>query len=196
MSELVPDAELERMFKDHIATLQQHGPIEYLRWKKPDTGIFSIRYYLHGGILMINGDCGDAILQWNHSESDPKSLAWIAECNFGYYASKLQASAYGRDGKKWNEDEAHKWIEQYFKDNKDDVEEIDKDDLEIYNPYRHIESQHTWCEYLSHHGDKFFGSDAWEYSNIGMEYDVTLYIQYRGLQAAMKQLAAKESVIV
>jgi hypothetical protein len=190
---MIPDAEIERMFADHIATLQHHGPIDYLRWKKPESGVFAIRYYLHGGILMINGDVGDAILQWSHSESDPKSFAWIAECNFGYYASKLQASAYGRDGKVWNEENAAQWLDQYFKDNKDEID-IKGDEFEIYTPYGHIENQHVWCDYLSRHGDKFFGSDAYEYASIGMEYDVTLYIQYRGLQAAVKQLSQKGAI--
>lgn len=86
-----------RWFHRHVATLTQHAEhLAELVWKQPDSGIYSVRYILSGGALMVHGDLGEAIYRWG-GYSDRLDFAWVTKCNLDYFHGKCCASERGRD---------------------------------------------------------------------------------------------------
>jgi hypothetical protein len=86
-----------RWFKDHVASITQHAEhLAELVWKKPDSGIYSIRYILCGGALMVHGDLGEAIYRWG-GYSERLSFDWLATISLDYFHGKCCASERGRD---------------------------------------------------------------------------------------------------
>lgn len=183
-----PEQTADRMFKDHVATYEKHGPIEYLLWAQPKSSNCMIRYYMHDSTLMINGDLGEAVLSW--SWSPDCTLEWVSKCDFGYYIGKLRASAYGREGKVWRSECAKRRLDEFFADHPEI--ENHKDDYD--SPYACIETEHDWYKFIdSSKSIEIFGDDYTEYGGIGMERDFTLRMHFIGLQRAMKRLELGEA---
>ncbi len=56
----------EEWFKDHKATLETHGDITVLDWKRPGSNFYYCRYVFDGHRVYISGDIGEAVflLTW------------------------------------------------------------------------------------------------------------------------------------
>lgn len=93
-------------FSKHVASVEQHGNIQKVIWKRPDTGIYSVYYLISGRHLFVYGDIGDAVYVWG----SPINLEFLANLSLSYFASKCQASEHGRGYVSWDGDKAFKEI--------------------------------------------------------------------------------------
>ncbi len=85
----------DRWFKDHVATIQTLAENIYrIKWAKPGSNTYAIRYILDHGTLLIWGDLGEAIYQWNANDLTFEQLAGF---DLHYFESKLRASEDGRE---------------------------------------------------------------------------------------------------
>lgn len=178
------DEQIMKNFKDHVAThhsfaVPNNGTIEYLRWAKPNTSVYSVNYYRHNGMLAISGDLYCAVHCWNYEPTF--TLSWIAGCDFGYYMSKMAASQHGRDGKVWSVRAAEKRLLEMTRD----FTHITTEQWE--EVHQHVNEKQEWEHFLSTDGSDFFGPDCFEYADIGMEYDWLYRAHWLGLREAVKQ---------
>lgn len=109
---------VKKWFKDHVARLEsftdQKGlKIETLYFANPICGMYWMRYYQHGGFLMIIGDLGEAVHKWD----EVVDLHWMSQTSFSYFMDKMRA---GRepDGKAWDTDKATRRLAEFFESEK------------------------------------------------------------------------------
>lgn len=193
MTDEQQDREIRRWFKDHQASLrvleQDDQRLWWLRWKKPRTVIYWIDYVMtEDGRLMVTGDVGTAVYQWcldSALREDP--LAFVADCNLGYFASKCVASAKGREYTQWGEDKAKAALEAWAEEN----------DTEHRRAILHnanvpaldaIGAEAAWNDWLYEFGDEAFGADYPEWSDIGLGVDSCCRTHLVGLTMAMEWL--------
>ncbi|MEK6833197.1 MAG: hypothetical protein AABY32_04050 [Nanoarchaeota archaeon] len=160
---------------------------EALKWKNPESSIYSIMYLHYFGHLFVSGDLGEAVYQW----SENATLEWISTLPISYFASKCQASEEGRGYKIWDAETAKEHIIDYLEN--DDYDE-DKNKKQVLsnivddNIFYHLDSERVWCSWLDEYGDDYFGSDCWEYGDIGMVTAPRCVMHLAGLKAAFSWL--------
>lgn len=177
------EARAKEAFRDH--TVQAHklyaeNSLELLVWGRPKSSFYRINYIRHHGTLMIHGDCYEATYQW----SDPHTLRWMGDLDFGYFFSKCRASSHGRDGRVWEPAIAIERMKERIKDGDfGEIVNLDLDDLDA--ACESPDGVYAWlCD------NKV--ADAWEAADIGYTFDVMAYYHWRGLQMAVA-LLPKES---
>lgn len=186
-------------FKNHVATYkifkaEDGETIEYLRWGKPKSSIFSISYMFRFGLLFVYGDLGDAVYQWHPSIG---TLPSLATCSLDYFAGKCSASECGRGYKSWNEACAREGLIDYITDevsyNEDGrtFEEI-SESFRLLGGWNEIYSEYSWIQWLENHGHEFFGDAHYEYGGIGMEIDSRCRSHLVGLKMAFEQIEAQK----
>ena len=87
--------EIQKDFKDHIATIQDLGDIKVITFRNPNCSFYYVRYVFDNRHIYVTGDIGDAIYD----------LTWIAnlegfaknDINEYYFHEKL--SSYEEDSK-------------------------------------------------------------------------------------------------
>lgn len=121
-------------FKDHVATVTEHGGVTFLDWSKPGTSFYSVRYIFSGSSLFITGDIGDAVF----------SLTWRAtiesfeKVNLSYLMKKLSCSS--RDRWNFNDEEAFRQLDEWLAESIQDLED-DKKGIRTYkNIHRDLRS--------------------------------------------------------
>ncbi len=158
-------------FKDHTAhrsvLKDEHGnTVERLLWAQVGHSVYRIYYYCIYGTLVVYGDLGEAIYQWNKMDMD---LRWVSNCSLEYFAGKCQASEEGRGYKVWNPDRARERLDEIGHDN---------------SAYDALDSEHEWSAWMGHNGYDTFGDCYIEYGSIGMEISMRCEAHLLGLKQA------------
>lgn len=178
----------EQWFKEHKATLTQHGDLKVLEWKKPDTVIYYCRYVFDRNKVYISGDIGHAVfdLTWKadiHSFND---------IHVGYFAEKLAAY----QGKRWDYDgeKAAQELKEWRKQLREDGVKFDAEEFrELINAAESCSSQEEWAyDCVNGRFNEFIREldyDYWEWIyDIGNEMPVRIHAYLIGLQMASEQL--------
>jgi hypothetical protein len=186
-------------FKAHKATFEELfvGPQAvtragaWLKWAKADGSNYSrVDYILHRNTLLVYGDLGDAVYSW----SEAITLKFLADCDFGYFSGKCQASETGRNYVEWSEERAKKWIAIDLKEYADEY-----DCMPLYRRLRHeldsnCHSKGQWEEHLrdmdSDDRHKLFGSEWYEHLDVGMQANFRCWLHWKGIQMAWAQIQA------
>ncbi len=173
-------------FKDHIATLTEHGDLKVLDWKMPESIFYYIRYVFDGNKIYITGDLGEAVfcLTWKadiHSFND---------IGLGYFHEKLKA--YHEDKYDFDSDKAIKRLREWLNELKDYGIEYDHDEMrELFEGARGCSEEWEWVEVVHEHDDFISDLDVdyWEwFYNIGRVYPMRFQSYLIGLQMASEQL--------
>ena len=183
----------EDWFKDHVATLNQHGDLQVLDWKRPNSRTYYCRYVFDGAMLYISGDIGTAVF-W---------LTWKAEIHsfndlyIGYFKGKMSACS---DNKMdFNSESAVKRLREWTKQLKKDEIEYDHDDMrKIFDLARECDNKEQWGWRLQSDEYGFVSDlapDYWEWIyNAGDEIPARIHAYLIGLQMASEQLTKLDGV--
>jgi len=185
------------VFKDHVATYEKvNDNLETLQWKKPGSSMYGIWFVRQYSTVMIFGDCGDAIFQWNW---EPEfNLAWVAGCDDGYILGKCQASAHGREPYTWDAQTAREELRKLFADEEEfenlgfseDIEEK----FEERFGWDSMSSKFEWDMWCHDNAYEVFGDDWYEFvGSPGKRLDAGVELQLKGLRRAVAQLKEKEN---
>lgn len=183
----------ETWFKDHKATLTQHGDLQVLQWAKPGTGNYYCRYVFDGNKLYISGDIGEAVfcLTW---KADIHSFNDIHVC---YFEEKLQA--YKGDRSDYRREKAAQRLREWKGELDESGKEYDAEEFqEMINGADSCSNQNEWAyEYVNDKHHDFIRDldcDYWEWIyDIGNEIPIRIVCYLVGLKMASEQLrTAKE----
>lgn len=175
-------------FKDHIATLTEHGDLKVLDWKKPGTSFYYVRYVFDGYKMYITGDLGEAIfcLTWK------ADIGSFSNLSLGYFHEKL--NAYCSDKYDFDSDKAVKRLREWLNQLKEDEKEYEHDKMqELFERARSCSEEWEWVEVIHEYEDFISDLDVdyWEWLyNIGREYPIRVFSYLIGLQMASKQLTS------
>src|SRR5437879_2398129 len=70
----------------------------------------SMKLIIDNGTLIVIGDYGDAVYQWN----ERLTWKWLANMDINYFKGKCQASENGRNYVEWDSDRAEKFIKEHL----------------------------------------------------------------------------------
>ena len=171
-------------------------------WRKQGTTINYVRYHIMFNTLVVVGDLGDAVYQWG----ERVTLAFLAGCHYDYFASKCQASEYGRSYKGWDEDKALRILREYVDEHLTERDakrstgaglnpgpsrdawilrkQLDEDRV-------YAKTQFDWTIWMNENGYDTFGDSYAEYGDIGLQVSIRCIAHLRGLQLAAKQLGVE-----
>lgn len=169
-------------FPDHVIELKDGWYV----WHKPGTSIYYVRYRVDGRCLIVTGDIGEAVYEWN----SPISLEWVAGCHLDYFASKCMASEYGRGYKSWDRTKANQFLDQWWEEEIED-KETNEIDSEVEDLYRQLKEHYTrddWVYFLGEYGEQMFGPDWFEYGDIGDTPDIRCEGHLVGLRMIAERL--------
>jgi len=194
------EEDIKRNFKDHEAkyfvTKDDYGKdMEILRWQRPGSSYYGIIYLRQANTLFVKGDLGEAVYLWG----EINDLEWMSKLNLSYFASKCQASEYGRGYKSWDGDVAEEEVKNYFERELECADETDIkeriSDFETNVGYEKLFSEKEWAFWLNANYDEalgFFGQDFWEFAyGFGNIVDFRCESHLFGLKMAMEQLKIK-----
>jgi hypothetical protein len=191
---------LRKNFENHVATIDQLAyfdvnadedakidiRMEVLKWKKPDSSSYMIKYILTGNTLCVYGDLGEAIYRW----SSPITFKWLSELDLSYFKGKCQASEVGRDFKEWDESQARKSLKQFAKD-----EYFEWKNFEESDGLNSLYSKNDWREWVSHCGAEVLGEYFWEWAySIGDTIHTRCLYHFIGIKMAVEQMEKNETV--
>lgn len=161
--------------------------VERLIWREPGTSINRVDYLCDGGRLFVAGDLGDAIYI-----TGAHDLAWWTRCDLSYFASKCDASEYGRGYKTWDDAECRARVNGQVEQMRADGETVDAD--RVYAALYAIgDGRDAWTEWMRGEASDLFGDDWWDFvPNFGVRPDQRCALHLAGLKAAMTQLRATE----
>lgn len=191
MNKISSEQVIRDNFKDHIATLTEHGDLEVLEWRKPGTGNYYVRYVFDKNRVYISGDLGEAVF-WLTWKADIHSFNNIG---LGYFHEKLKA--YHEDKYDFDLDKAVKRLREWLNELKDDGVEYDHDEMqELFEGVRNCSQEWEWVEVIHEHQD-FISElelDYWEwFYNIGRTYPMRFQSYLIGLQMASEQLRKRDN---
>ncbi|MBP2652605.1 MAG: hypothetical protein H6Q73_174 [Firmicutes bacterium] len=177
----------EKWFKDHIATLTQHGDLQVLDWGRPDSITLYCRYVFDGSKMYISGDIGEAVF----------NLTWKAgvhtfdDVNIGYFKSKM--SAFCDEKIDFDSDEAVKGLREWLKRLRKDQIDYDHDQMkDLFDLARGCENRQQWGWRLQDHRYYFIEEldrDYWEWIySVGDVIPARVYAYLIGLKMASEQL--------
>lgn len=110
----------EYWFKDHQVNIVSNLPMTVINWRKPDTGIFAVRFVLDKNYMYVSGDIGDAVFRFTQ-EAD---IRCIANYNLQYFHEKL--SAFSNPKYDFDEEQARKELQGWRDDTMDKEGKEDK----------------------------------------------------------------------
>jgi len=188
-------------FKDHIATITDHGNIKVLDFKNPKSSDYRIRFLFEQDYcrLHISGDLGELIAT-NYNNMVYEKFGDFTN-DVGYFMEKIDC--HSRDIYFYDEGEAKKDILKLFeeydclKDIKDARESWETEDDAVENAIESILADFSDSTGISNSGFKALTEhieDAWEYaSDIGRRKTGILELYMLAFNLAQEQLNAKES---
>lgn len=189
----------EQWFKNHVATLTQHGNLQILDWRNPKNIYYATRYVFDGDKMYITGDIGEAVF-WLTWKADVHSFNGIGT---HYFMEKMRA--YSNDRYDYDGEEAaaylKEWLDEHLEDMEFKTEEHKEEFLEKFNELVEdaegcdSESQWAW-EYVNEKWSDFISemdADYWEWIyRIGRVVPHRILGYIVGLQMASEQLKNKE----
>lgn len=182
----------EHWFKDHVATLTQHGDLQVLEWKRPTSGTYRCRYVFDGSCMYISGDIGESVFR----------LTWKAgvhtfnDIYIDYFKSKM--SAFSDEKMDFYSEKAVKRLREWTKQLKEDEIKYDHDDMKnLFALARECDNNEQWGWRLQ--GDEYdfvseLDPDYWELIyKVGDVIPARVHAYLIGLQMASEQLNKLES---
>lgn len=189
----------ECWFKNHIASITQHGELTVLDWKNPANGHYHVRYVFDGHRLYITGDIGEAVfnLTW---KADVHSFT---DVTISYFMEKM--SAFSDDRYDFSTDKAANRLEEWkgeLLESGDYEDEAAREKLcntidKLIQGVRSCNSEEKWAfQYVNGEFHEFISScdaDYWEWIyHIGRAIPMRVRGYLIGLQMASNQLKARE----
>jgi hypothetical protein len=204
----------EEWFKDHQARYYpytcksiKNDVIEKITWKKPGTSAYYVSYVYQNGTLFVSGDLGEAIYCW----APDMSFEQIASCNISYFHGKCRASEVGFPFNEWSEEKAKKYLEDCFSldsldfnnginfntevitDYKEEfrkkrIKQKMKEIIDYYGTETPWADKGSWEYFLGEQGYEIFGSDYFEFGNIGEQPHLRCRAHLIGLKMAFTQI--------
>ncbi len=178
----------EQWFKDHKATLTQHGDLQVLQWAKPGTSVYSCRYVFDGNKMYISGDIGEAVF-WLTWRADVHSFDDI---HVGYFEEKLQA--YSGKRRDFDSDQAVKELREWVRSLKENERKYDHVQMqELFESARSCDSVDRWGHEVVNGPLNDFISDLdcdyWEWIyHVGSVIPARIEAYLIGLKMASEQL--------
>jgi len=178
----------ECWFKNHKATLTQHGDLQVLQWKQEGTNTYMCRYVFDKNKIYISGDIGHAVfdLTWR------ASIHSFDDIHIGYFAEKL--AAYQGKRYDYNGKQAAKELKEWRKQLREDGRKYDAEEFRnLIDAAESCSSQEEWAyEYVNGGFNDFIKEldyDYWEWIyDIGNEMPARIHGYLIGLQMASEQL--------
>lgn len=189
----------EGWFKNHKATLTQHGDLQILDWREPGTCEYAVRFVFDGYKMYISGDIGEAVfcLTW---KADAHSFNGIST---DYFMEKM--SAYSSTRYDFDSDEAKKSLQEWkneLLENKEFKDEFEKEEFMdningLIEAVEGCSSEDEWAyEYVNGEYNDFISEedpDYWEWIyHIGRVIPYRIYGYIVALQMASEQLKEAE----
>lgn len=90
---------VKEWFSTHVATQGSRGTtardteIIHIDWRNPGTGSYAISFIICDNVVIVTGDCGDAI----YGFTQPPTLQKLATFDWHYFTHKCVASETGRN---------------------------------------------------------------------------------------------------
>jgi hypothetical protein len=180
----------EKWFGTHVAKLTQHGDLQVLTWKRPNSICYYCRYVFDGSNMYISGDIGNAVF----------NLTWRAgvhnfnDISINYFKSKM--SAYDDDKTDWDSNKAVKRLREWINELKKDGRKFDNERMQdLFSLARECDNKEQWDWRLQEDERYEFISkldpDYWEWIySIGDEIPYRVYGYLIGLKMASEQLKA------
>ena len=110
-------------FQDHVASLHSAsiGPntqgkpparssMQFLKWAKPGSSIYSVYYIIYGPNLMVFGDVDSSVYRWPQDIS----FEFLGKCHYTYFAKKCESSEIGRRGEQWFEERCKEQLKNHL----------------------------------------------------------------------------------
>jgi len=186
------DGKIERnirdWFRDHKATFTKTESGERLYWGKGDRGdwVYRIIYdILDERYLVVRGDLGCAVYWW----SGRIGWAFLADCNYGYFAEKCEASENGKGHREWDSEYAEEWWQDAKKELSPEKIALAKD-LDVEGA---LCNEREWHDFLVSNGQNIFGDDWIEVGNFGDRVSVRCRAHLIGIQMAVAQQKEKSA---
>lgn len=176
-------------FAKHLAEYSRaelgRATVERLIWRAPGTSINRVDYLCDGGRLFVAGDLGDAIYI-----TGAHDLAWWTRCDLHYFASKCDASEYGRGYKTWDDDACRGRVNEQVEQMRADGETVDAERVSAaLNAIDY--GRDVWQEWMRDEASDLFGDEWWDFvPTWGIVPDQRCALHLAGLKAAMAQLRA------
>lgn len=186
------DSHVKSLFKDHIATYAEHGPVKEIVWARPNDGFEKIRYLQHGDFLYVSGDLGATTFQRHHM-----SFNFLALSHFGYISEKIVACseyAVRKLGYVWSPQKAAKYVRtviwNFYRSNPTEVKAFLKDLrdyllLSCETEHEFIQSLYERQEDIEVMGDSWYEIIPPE---CGCKPSNRVLLQKHGLKMALEQL--------
>ena len=179
---------------DHVKSNMVDGrTMERLTWKRPGTNNYRVDYLRIGSILHVSGDIGFASYAWSYDEST--DLKWISKLNIAYFASKCEASEYGRGYTDWCDIKLCERMDALFNDTRlfSSSAQAAKTKAAFYAKFEFLgglpTSKEEWHKWRHANAEEIFGEDLWEFIPTGEIIAHRCHAHLLGLNMAMKQLA-------
>lgn len=210
------DKDFDYYFKNHVATQEVFAKVfpvtsvnpagtptvDKLIWEQPGTNINRIIYLLHGRLLFVAGDLGEAVFQFGSQGS----FREMANCSIDYFSKKCLASENGRGYLDWDAEVAKEtmknWFDEYEKEYREedlaDGKKPRKDlesDFDWRDGWEALGSKEEWEAWLDENGRDFLGDYFYEDSRVveaGRIYSTRLELMLEGLKRAVAQLEAAQ----
>lgn len=86
----------DEYFSKHVATLEQHGPFQLLKWEEPNTWNSRMEFWLKDGELCVTGDLGQSVYRFWKDLVDLRKLGVNKQGGicFVYFDSKISTYHY------------------------------------------------------------------------------------------------------
>jgi len=181
--------EVKANFENHILTpILETADLKVFQFSEPGTNTHAQRWIIDRGTLIVQGDNGAAVYNWNERGV---SLEFLAGCNLGYFSEKCLADREGWEQNRFDSDDAEEILKTIAVETlEDELDGEDRDALdwesktldeklnhfkdEIINDgdfheyeFRglfHFEREADAFDFMNRSENAFlFGSDAWEH---------------------------------
>jgi hypothetical protein len=171
----------EEWFQCHKATLTQHGNLQVLDWRRPNTGYYAVRYIFDRNMLYISGDLGDAIFRL----SGKASVHQIADYNLDYLEGKM--TAFSDNRRDFDQEKATRYLEEWVSENPEYKFKHNDTIDELFKIIRYCSSIKEWETHIYNYSNEL--PNAWEWlPNIGNIIPIRIHAYLIGIKMANEQL--------
>lgn len=190
----------------HSVLKDEHGfEVERLMWGEVGTPVCRVYYLRYGSVLMVFGDLGDAIYQWN-GDID---LRWISTCDLSYFAGKCQASEEGRGYKVWSADRARERLDEIAAQEAEEYTSwSDADEQAVFDRAcdlltgelkglgieEALKDGKLWDEWVRQHPQHFGKPEDWSWAGMG-DHGLKDIVHELVMDSSYAQGVAKEVLI-
>ncbi|MBC9783514.1 hypothetical protein H1S01_03180 [Heliobacterium chlorum] len=180
----------ERWFRDHQATLTEHGDLKVLEWRRLGTSSYYVRYVFDRNMMYVSGDLGSAVF-WFTEHADVHTQATYS---LSYFEGKMVA--FSDDRRDFNENKAVKRLREWLNDIKQAGKEYDHDDMQqLFEDARRCSHRSHWDALAWNHSILSELDDCYHewFFRAGDEMPWRIIAYLIGLKMASEQLKVKQA---